>query len=353
MALTKRWAGKAWGTNIGNVFVLLEGDDNALTGVLRMNEPELGISVYSVQGSFDASLLKLIGKPQVDGEGLVFGELTVSGTMNAKGELHGDWETTIGSGGTFVLFPHVGSELPRDPVMAEQFHVARHHFGAIELDRVQIIEIAENVRQDFPVVIVTVGTGTEQARYLDDFKNFQFIADKAETLKIFATKSDGAGSNQMVSIELGPFANAAMTQGPSEAWVLGRLETLKRDLRRFERTYVTNFKRWAGQLLLLIAVVLLPSFASLTDRAIFMGGGIALIAGVNWLHTQYLPFAGIYLREREEGLLRRVGPSVTSWVFAIVATVVAALLGAYLKGWLDIPDRTALPPATQHTEAKK
>ncbi|GGB95956.1 hypothetical protein GCM10011494_13040 [Novosphingobium endophyticum] len=54
MALTKRWAGRVWGTNVGNVFVTLEGEDAALTGTLRINEPSVGIAVYAVQGTFDA-----------------------------------------------------------------------------------------------------------------------------------------------------------------------------------------------------------------------------------------------------------------------------------------------------------
>lgn len=85
-----------------------------------------------------------------------------------------------------------------------------------------------------------------------------------------------------------------MTQGGSESWVLGRLETLKRDLRRYERAYVTNFKRWGigiNQLMLLGAIVFLPSLAGFDERAILMAGTLALIWAVNWLHARYVPFA--------------------------------------------------------------
>ena len=110
MALTKRWAGRAWGTNIGNVFLSLEGDDASLTGTLRMNEEGVGIAVYAVQGTFVAPILTLVGQPQVHIEDVELGQLTVTGTMNAKGEILGDWQTTVGSAGTFRLFPHAGGE---------------------------------------------------------------------------------------------------------------------------------------------------------------------------------------------------------------------------------------------------
>lgn len=352
MALTKRWAGKAYGTNIGNVFLKLEGEDQALTGTLRMNEPGTGVAVYAVQGSFEAPTLTLTGHSQAQVEGLEFGDLTASGTMNAKGEIHGDWESTIGTAGTFVLFPHMGGEQPDDGPVTDQFHVARHNFGVIEVDREQIIDIAENIRRDFPQVVVTVVAGTEQAHYLDDFKKLQFTVDKAEILKIFARKPDEKGADQVISIEFGPHVNTAVTQGANRAWVLGQLETLKHDLKQYERHYITNFKRWGlsiNQLLLLGAVVLLPSFSSLLDRAIFMGAGLALIVGVNWLHSRYLPFAAIHLREKKRSFFKRFGPSAASWVLGIVAAVVAALVGAYLQGWLEIPAQPEQPPAIEAT----
>ena len=352
MALTKRWAGKAYGTNIGNVFLTLEGEDQALTGTLRMNEPGVVVAVYEVQGSFEAPTLTLTGQSQVQAEGLEFGDLKATGTMNAKGEIHGDWESTIGTAGTFVLFPHIGGEQPDDERVTDQFHVARHNYGVIELDREQIIDIAENIRRDFPQVVVTVVAGTEQSHYLDKFKKLQFTFDKAEILKIFARKPDENGADQVISIEFGPHVNTAVTQGANRAWVLGQLETLKHDLKQYERHYITNFKRWGlniNQLLLLGAVVLLPSFSSLLDRAIFMGAGLALIVGVNWLHSRYLPFAAIHLREKKKGLFKRFGPSAASWVLGIVAAVVAAMVGAYLQGWLEIPAQSNQPPAIEAT----
>lgn len=316
-----------------------------------MNEEGVGIAVYVVNGSFDAPILTLIGQPQAQIDGVEFGQLTVVGAMNPKGEIHGDWQTTIGSAGTYVLFPHMGGEQPFDVLQAEQLHTARHNFGAIEIDKEQITEIAGGIRREFPKVVVTVVAGTEQARYLEDFEQFQFAVDRAEIIKIFAQKPDGFGSNQVVSIEFGPQVNTAMTQGANEAWVLGQLETLKRDLKRYERSYITNFKRWGigiNQVMLLAAIVFLPSLSGLEDRAILMGIVLALNIGVNWLHARYVPYAAIYLREKKMGWLAKAWPRVASWGIGIVATVIAGLAAAYLQGALRIPVPSPVLAAPQH-----
>ena len=68
-----------------------------------------------------------------------------------------------------------------------------------------------------------------------------------------------------------------------------------------------------------------------------MGGVVALAYAVTWLHTHYLPHSAIYLSKRKEGWLARFLPSAASWLIGIAASVIATLLGAYLKGWLALP----------------
>jgi hypothetical protein len=70
-----------------------------------------------------------------------------------------------------------------------------------------------------------------------------------------------------------------------------------------------------------------------------MVGVVAIVFGVNWLHNRFLPFAAIYLGQKPKGLLARVAPSAISWVIAATASLAAALLAAYLQGWLRV-----LPP---------
>lgn len=350
MAIAKRWAGGIRGTNIGNMFLTLDGDDVALTGLLRINEPGVGLVIYEVQGSFEASILTLTGVPTAELEGALLGDFTAVGNLDASGNVHGDWETTIGTAGTFVLYPHDGREQINEILRAEQSYTARHDFGAIEINREQIIEVSENIRRDFPNVIVSIEAGTQQSRYLDDFKQLQFSVDKADIAKIYADKPDAGGVNRMVTVEFGPNINYVMTQGSDEAWVLGQLKTLKRDLKRYERSYVTSYKRWGigiNQIILLAVIIYLPSLESVWDRMILVGIVMVQIAAVNALHSRYLPFADIQLRQKKTSWFKKVWPKAASWGMGIVSLVVATLAAAYLQGRLEIPT----PPSVAETSA--
>ena len=340
MALERLWAGRAYGTNTGNLFVTLEGEDASLTGILRLNEPGVGLILYNIAGSFDGNRLTLTGEPKTRIEGMALGRLAAAATLTQKGDLEGEWETDIGSAGTFVLFPHNRSQGPSlSEQTPDQLHTARHNFGAIGIDREQIIALAEDIQREFMKgqVVVTVVVGSEQSRFLEDFKTLNFNADRGELVRIFVQEPEGDGTNKVVSVEFGPQVNWAMTQGASEAWVLGKLEGLKRDLGRFERTYSTNFRRYGigiNQLLLLAAIVFLPSLTGLLNRAILMAGILVLVFFLNWLHSRYLPFAAIYLGKKPKGLFATVAPSVISWLIAATAGIVGTLLASYLQGSL-------------------
>ena len=67
----------------------MDGEDAALTGTLRMNEPGIGIAVYAVHGSFEAPTLTLTGQPEAQIEGVEFGQLNVIGAMNKYGIVPG------------------------------------------------------------------------------------------------------------------------------------------------------------------------------------------------------------------------------------------------------------------------
>lgn len=344
MTLGRLWAGRAYGTNTGNVFVKLNGEDEALTGTLHLNEPGVGLVVYSVQGAFDGHQLILTGEPQTEIEGVVFGQLSAAANLDTRGELNGEWNTNIGSAGTFTLFPHdQAQDLEADASkFPDQLHTARHQFGAVAVDREQITTIAEEIQRDFKKsqVIVTVVAGTEQSRFLSDFKAFNFNTDRAAIIRMFVQEPEGSGVNRVVQVEFGPQVNTAMTQGGEESWVLGTLEKLKRSIQPFERNYATNFKKFGfgiNQLLVVGAVIFLPSLGSLQDRTVLMTGVLALTFGVNWLHNRYLPLAALYLGEKPKGILARLSPSVLSWFIATTAGIVALLLGSYLLGLLPTP----------------
>lgn len=336
MIIGSLWAGRAFGTNTGNLFLRLDGEASNLSGTLRLNDQVGGIVAFTVNGSFDGSALKLSGR--VDGEILEHGvgELTIDGKLDDRGNLTGLWQTSVGAMGTFELFPHdrLNGTVDQTRLLPEQFHTARYNFSAIAIDRAQFVALADDIQADFKnsEVVVTVVSGTEQAQFLRKFKNESYSAERAEILKIFVQQKDTAGLSRSVLVEFGPHFNMAMAQGTDEAWVLGTLEKLKKNIKIYERTYATSFKKMGfglNQFLIAGAIVFTPSLESIESRVYLLLGVLFIIFGVEWLHNKYLPNAALYLKSQPKGA---VYANLASWSIAASSALVAALLAAYLQG---------------------
>jgi hypothetical protein len=223
--------------------------------------------------------------------------------------------------------------------LPDQLHTARDAFGAVEIDHGGIILLADELQRNFKnaQVAVTFIDGTEQTRFLQGFKALSLNAERSSFIKLFVQEPEGSGVSRVAQIEFGQQFNFVMTQGGDEAWVLGMLEKLKRGIRPFERVYMTNFKRLGfgiDEILLLAAIIYLPSLSNLRDRIVFMVGVILIIIAVKWLHNKFLPLSAIYLGQKPKGLFARFAPSASSWIIAVTAGLAASLLGAYLQGWL-------------------
>ena len=338
MALSNLWAGRIHGTNTGNIFVKLEGEDPNLTGALHLSDPLYGLAVYSIKANFDGCRLFLEGSPKNKEEYPNLGNLEAQGYLKGHGEIEGEWATDIGSAGTFLMFPHGEEEILEEHSGPEQLHTVRHPFGAIAINRGKIITIAKMIQKEFghaPVVITTVAD-TEQTKLLRDFEKVAPHRSRVSILKIFCQEKDRNGLNRIAQVEFGPNTNYAMVQGGDEAWALGVLEKLKREISSLERTYTTHFRRFGvgiNQFLLVLAIIFLPGLEGLFDRSVLMGGVILIIFSVNWFHDRYLPFAVIYIDERPQTLISRIAPNALSWFVAATASLAATLLAAYLQGW--------------------
>jgi hypothetical protein len=218
-------------------------------------------------------------------------------------------------------------------------HTARHNFGPVAIERDDIINLADDLQKGFKSrLVITFAKGTEQSRFLEDFKQLKIDVGRADFIKLFVREPDGTGIDRMITVEFGQAINFAMTQSSNEAWVLGELEKLKREIGKYQRVYSARvFGGGINYIMFICAIVFLPSLNSLWDRAILMAGVLGLAYAVNWLHNRYVPHAAIYLNERKEGWLARLLPSMASWIIGIAASVIATLLAAYLKGWLPLP----------------
>lgn len=342
MALGRLWAGRAFGTNTGNIFVQLSGEDNALSGTIHFNDTDVGAVVYSVVGSFDGSLVILSGAPSAYPQGAQVSRLKASASLTAHGELRGQWNTEIGTAGTFVLYPH---DLPQSAEAGmrgtrEQIHVARHEFTAIGINKDQLVQIAKEMQNEFEVgrLVVTAEGNTARTCLLADFEQLSFGEERAKIVKLYVQERVG-DLNRTATLEFGPVANFALTQGPDRAWVLGMLEQLKGYVRPYERSYSTNIKRLGlgiNQLMLVGALVFLPDLETVQDRATLIGIVVFLAFLVTKAHARYLPFTTIYLRGKTATAWQRIAPSVISWIIAATASVVASLTAAYLMGWIGL-----------------
>lgn len=337
MAIGHRWAGRVYGTHTGNVFVKFEGDDSNLKGTLHFNDAVHGISVHEISGTFDGSILSFSGETKSQREGVEFGSLTAAAHLRPNGDLLGDWQTSIGSAGTFALYPHDEDQTaaPREST-PDQLHTARHTFGPVEIERSEIIALADEIQRSCPRgrVIVTFASGTEQSRFLSDFRNLNISANRVELLKLFVSEQESGSLERSITVEFGQTVNYAMVQSVSEAWALGELEKLKRQIRKFQKVYADRkYGVGINQFMLLGTIVFLPSL-ELRDRVVLIAAVLGLAFGVSWLHKHYLRHATIYLDSREVNWITRVVPSILSWCIGILAAVIATLVGAYLKGWL-------------------
>jgi len=79
-------------------------------------------------------------------------------------------------------------------------------------------------------------------------------------------------------------------------------------------------------------VVTMPSIPLFTDRILFAAIILVLVNGVHWLHQRFIPNVIVSVRPDKPSLLRRVSPTILSWLVAASASVAAALMYRWLTG---------------------
>lgn len=341
MPIAQRWAGRAFGTNTGNLFVRIEGPDDNLSGDLRLNDHEVGVTIYDIHGRFDGENLTISGNPRDSNASKNLGPLQAEAKITSTGELRGDWSTAIGTAGTFVLYPHgVVDAPPAKEVEPPQLFTARRNLGAVVLDRSDIVHLAEEVRKGFVTSqpIITIVTNTEQSMFLEHFKVKEFKKSRASVAKIFIQEAEGNGINRVISIEFGQQNNLIMTQSSDEAWALGRLEGLKGYVVDSERFYATQFQKFGVslyQLIVLVSIVYMPSFPDFYYRFIFIALVFIIVSLAQALQNRFIPFSTIYVGVRAASRFRKMIPTLLSWLIAATAGVAATLLANYLQTWLN------------------
>ena len=332
----KLWAGRVYGTNTGSLYVELEPTADGITGSLRLMDTAYGLVIYNVKGTFDGVTLELEGDPKQAPPGIETGRIMAKAILNPQGNLLGQWHSSLGTAGTFELFPH--DQTPADQgknvglPIPEQLHTARQSIGAVRLYRDDVRALVQTIRKDFSVgrlVVTYKSAEIENTRYFEDFEKVDPSLGELQYLKFSIQEPEAHGINKLAVIELDSNGrNDVIVQGIYESWVVGKAETLARQLRRYERSLVTNVKKYGlglNQLIVVAMVVFFPEVGSLWRRGVFAVVVVGLLLALVWAHRRFLPNVVVYTSPQKPSALERAWPSILSWVIAATASLAAAL----------------------------
>ncbi len=333
--LGKLWAGRAFGTNTGNLSISFESDGEELAGIVRFHDEAYGLVTYKVQGTYRDEV-ELTGKAITEAEGVEYGELTVKAALTPEGSLKGEWYTSIGSGGPFVAHPHgVGAaNTDKTDLGIEQFYTQAYTLGALRLAKDDVISLMEAVKKDFnaeaKLIVTYRSAGAEVTQHGKDFLAQMGGHKKLTYLKVFMQEPDEFGVNRFAFAELAePGSNRVVAQGVREIWVEGKAQMLRSELAKNEKSIITNFKKFGLNLnqvalfVMIVAITYVPEFWMKAVVGLLVFG---LIKFIGWLHVTFIPNASIRLTDVKETWITRWGSSIFSWV----ATLASTVLGGYL-----------------------
>lgn len=332
----KLWAGRIYGTNTGNIFVEFDEVESQIVGRLRFLDALYGITIYSVRGSFTDHLV-LEGEWLHGGDPHNHGTLTINAELTSSGNFKGTWKSTIGTGGTFEIFPHdlaVASEhhslVQSSP---EQLYTRRVTLSAVRLYANDVSDLLQYAAEEFlsprPVVTYRV-RGNEVAKYATDFIQESSTIGDLDYFKLTIQEPDSHGINRLVTIELNAKGtNEIIVQGTRESWVVGRSEALASFFRNYEKKFVTTYNKYGlgiNSIIFLLMLVIIPEIQSVIDRVVFVCSITLLLLSLHWFHARFIPNTYILLDKSSTNPFFRAWPTIFSWLSAVSASLVAALL---------------------------
>lgn len=335
--LANRWAGRLYGTNTGNIFLDLAQDGINVSGRLRIMDSIFGVSIYDYTGTIEEELV-LNCVPIKAAEGVELGNVSVKGHLTPEGSIRGEWESTIGTAGTFDLHPHDLKTASMGDSNPEQIHNKTIQLGSVRLFKDDVIQIVNFIKKDFSVgrVIVTYNQrGCELTKYADDFFNQLDGVEQLNYLKLVIQEPEAHGINRIIVIEL--VANGVSEiriSGINESWVLGKAESIFQILRSRQNSLVTTYRKYGLNLnaaIFFAMLIVIPDIEGWKSRAIFVVVVFLLLNFLLLIHSKLIPNTAIYLEESKPGFFRRAWPSILSWVIAASSSLVAAYIFSILK----------------------
>jgi hypothetical protein len=333
-SMTGPWAGNIYGTNIGKIFVELKQDGEALSGIARLNDNDLGLVVYSVTGTRKEEI-EITCVPTKWADNVDVEPIQAKGELLENGNFQGGWETASGAGGKFYLFPHSVSKqnLSLAPTEPEQIYNRTVPLGSIRLFKEDIARVIQIARKDFiqPNMIVTyVKQGNDVTEYVDDFLAKLDEFTELRSLKLFQQEPGKGSINREINIELVEIGESSVrVSGPSDTWVTGKAESVRLGLKLFDSGVVTIFKKHGPSIvgfIFLGMLITMPSIPSLRRRFVFAASVVVLSRVVFAIQTKVVPNTLILIREKPKGLFARAWPQFVTWVLSVAGTVVAGLI---------------------------
>ena len=217
------YAGYLFGTNTGRLHLALSDHVEGASerrGSLRVSDDHHGVSSYDVAISLAGGLVRIAGQPTDDIEGVEQGQIEATASFDARGNLRGEWRSSVGTGGAFDLYPHLGSQAVASPSTPEQLYTSSRDLGALRLYRSDLTEILSVLRRKFPasrVIVSHIDRGAELALFDDQFEARIPTLEKLDWIKLFVKGPVESGLTRSLTIDLGQSFNRVTAQGPDES----------------------------------------------------------------------------------------------------------------------------------------
>lgn len=332
--LVDKWAGRLYGTNTGNFFIELKEEGENLTGVLRIMDSLYGLSIYNFTGSYrDKIILRCV--PRSTPTGLLVGEITVEGALTPEGNLRGTWNSTIGTAGTFDAYPHnirTGDQSgTKTQGMPEQIFNKNIPIGSIRLFSEDVKKLITFIEKDFQIprsIVTYTLRGSQATKYSDDFLREVETLGEIKYLKISIQEPEAHGINRIIVVELlENGVNEVRVSGISEAWVLGKAESIAQLLRPQQNSLVTTYRKYGLNLYAIIffaMLILIPEVKSWQGRSVFVLFVFILLTILLWIHRRFIPNVVIYLTGKKPSFFVRTWPTIVSWLVAASSSIFAA-----------------------------
>ncbi|MCH9693962.1 MAG: hypothetical protein K0U72_05595 [Gammaproteobacteria bacterium] len=341
--ISGNWIGNVYGTNVGNASVKIEQDDSQISGEARFMDEAIGPTTYKVSGTAGEKVeLKL--EPSFVPENVESGEVTVSLELGSDGRLHGEWTSEIGTGGVLTLKRYhlpseTGDEVSSQPSVAPtRVYNASQKIGAVRLGREELRQLISVVKTDFSqsdvIVTYTPKGGSRRTEHAATLLADTELSEPLESITIGIQESEPNNINRGVTVELVSEGDSSVsTFGSVESWVVGKAETVTREVTLHQRSLVTGYKRRGldfNFVIFLIAIAFLPSGNSYI-RAGYLAGAVLIILFLRFLHTRVVPMTVIELGPSRPGFRSRVGAPLFSWAIAVASAVAIKVLSDVLS----------------------